>query len=245
MRRVLIFGATSAIAQETAKRFAADGDRIFLVARDEAKVRSVAQDLIVRGASFVDCAAADLNKFEDHEGLLEKAATALAGLDVVLIAHGSLPDQKACERSYVLAEEQLKTNFLSAVSLLTFVANRLERQKHGCIAVISSVAGDRGRPSNYIYGAAKGGLSLFLEGLRGRLHPAGVAVTTIKPGFVDTPMTAGIAKNFLFSSPEAVGGGVYRAILSKRECVYLPWFWRPIMLIIKSIPEALFKRLSL
>ena len=131
------------------------------------------------------------------------------------------------------------------MSLLTILANRLEAQKQGTIAVISSVAGDRGRKSNYVYGTAKGAVSLFLQGLRGRLHPSGVRVVTIKPGFVDTPMTAGIKKNALFASPEAVARGVVSAIDRGRDVVYLPPFWRGVMLIVRAVPEPFFKRLNL
>ena len=133
----------------------------------------------------------------------------------------------------------------SGVALLTLLANRLEVQGNGCLAVISSVAGDRGRPSNYVYGAAKGGISIFLQGLRARLHRAGVAVVTVKPGFVDTPMTAKLPRTPLFASARRVGRTVYRAIERRRDVVYVPWFWRPIMVLVKTIPEAIFKRLRL
>ena len=245
MRRILIVGATSAIAQETAKRFASVGESLFLVARNKEKLEAVAQDLRVRGAAKVECAVLDMNDLERHEPLLQEATEALGGLDGVLIAHGTLPDQKACEASYAVAEQELKTNFLSIVSLLTPLANRFEAQRGGFIAVISSVAGDRGRGSNYLYGAAKGGVSLFLQGLRNRLHPAGVSVITIKPGFVDTPMTQDIEKNALFAQPEKVAAGIVRAIDKEREVVYLPSFWRFVMMMIRSVPEPLFKRLKL
>ncbi len=245
MRRILIVGATSAIAQEVSKRFASAGDSLFLVARDGRKLDSVAQDLRVRGARKVACAALDVNDFEKHEPLIQEANEALDGLDGVLIAHGTLPDQKACEADYKVAERELNTNFLSVVSLLTPIANRFEAQRGGFIAVISSVAGDRGRQSNYLYGTAKGATSLFLQGLRNRLHPAGVSVITIKPGFVDTPMTKDIGKNALFAQPEQVAAGIVKAVEQKREVVYLPSFWRMVMLLIRAVPEPLFKRLKL
>lgn len=245
MKRVLILGATSAIARATARIYAERGDRLFLVARDAARLETTAQDLRVHGAERVDCAVADLDDLTGHEVLLSAAATALEGLEVVLIAYGTLPDQKELEGSYEATEKELRTNFLSVVSLLTVLANRLEAQKAGTIAVISSVAGDRGRSSNYIYGTAKGAVSLFLQGLRGRLHPSGVRVVTIKPGFVNTPMTAGVKKNALFASPEGVAKGIVSAIDRGREVVYLPSFWRGIMFVIRAIPEPLFKRLKL
>lgn len=245
MKRVVIFGATSAIARATARLLAARGDQLFLVARDAAKLGATAQDLRVRGAPAVNVAVADLNDFARHEALLDEAEAALGGLEVVLIAHGTLPDQRELERSFEATERELRTNFLSVVSLLTPLANRLEAQGAGTIAVISSVAGDRGRASNYVYGTAKGALSLFLQGLRNRLYRSGVRVVTIKPGFVDTPMTAGVEKNALFASPEAVAKGIVAALEGGRDVVYLPGFWRLIMLVIRALPERLFKRLNL
>ncbi|MHB2040072.1 MAG: SDR family oxidoreductase [Acidiferrobacteraceae bacterium] len=245
MRKVLILGATSAIAQETARLFAASGARLFLVGRNEKRLCVLRDDLQVRGAERVRYAVCDLNETDRHESLIKAAAEALNGLDTVLIAHGTLADQTACQESYALAERELRTNFLSAVSLLTVLANRFERERQGSIAVISSVAGDRGRQSNYVYGAAKGGLSVFLQGLTQRLHKSGVSVLTVKPGFVDTPMTAGFRKGFLWVGPERIARGIYRAIESRRSTVYLPWFWQGIMAAIRATPEFVFRRLAL
>lgn len=245
MSKILIIGATSAIAQETAKLFAAHGDRLILVARNEEKLRVIATDLSVRGASKVEFFAVDLNNFDQHKTVVKRATELLGGLDTILIAHGTLGNQRACEQSFALAEQEFKTNFLSVVSLLTQIANQLEQQKHGCIVVISSVAGDRGRQSNYIYGTAKGAVNLFLQGLRNRLYKSGVSVITIKPGFVDTPMTAEIKKSSLFVSPNVIAKGIYKAIIKKNDVVYLPWFWWGFMMMIKLIPERIFKRMEL
>ncbi len=245
MRKILIIGATSAIAQETAKLFAQQRETFFLVGRDADKLEAIAADLKVRGAPKVVYTTRDLNEFDQHPTLIEQAYTSLEGLDTVLIAHGTLDDQHTCEQDYAKAEQALRTNFLSVVSLLTPIANRLEKQRYGCIAVISSVAGDRGRQSNYVYGTAKGALTLFLQGLRNRLQPANVCVLTIKPGFVDTPMTAPFKKGLLWAKPETIAKGIYRAIQKRKNTVYLPWFWWPIMLIIKAIPEPIFKRMKL
>jgi short-subunit dehydrogenase len=245
MRKILIIGATSAIAQETAKLFAQKQEAFFLVGRDADKLEAVAADLKVRGAHKVAYCSLDLNEVQQHQAVLDEAYKSLDGLDTVLIAYGTLDDQKACEQDSAKAEQALRTNFLSVVSLLTPIANRLERQRYGCIAVISSVAGDRGRQSNYVYGAAKGGLSLFLQGLRNRLQSANVCVLTIKPGFVDTPMTANFKKGALWAKPETVARGIFRAIYWRRNVVYLPWFWWLIMLIIRLIPEPIFKRMKL
>ncbi len=165
--------------------------------------------------------------------------------DTVLIAHGTLSDQKACEASVELTLREIDTNALSVVALLTRIANRLEQRRAGTIAVISSVAGDRGRGSNYVYGSAKALVTAFLSGLRQRLGKSGVGVVTIKPGFVDTPMTAAFAKGPLWASPEKVAKGIVRALDRRSDTVYLPGFWWTIMFIIRAIPERLFWRLSL
>jgi short-subunit dehydrogenase len=244
-RKVLILGATSAIAQETAKRLAADGDRLFLVGRDASRLEVVAADLRVRGAQRVETMTADLNDSSRHGEIVDRAASALEGLDTVLVAHGLLGDPERCHADFAAAREVLDTNFVSVVSVLTPIVRRFEEQGAGTIVGISSVAGDRGRQSNYHYGAAKGALTLYLQGLRNRLHPAGVHVVTVKPGFVDTPMTAHIKKGLLFAGPATIAHGIHRAIARRRDVVYLPWFWRPIMLVIRAIPERLFKRLKL
>jgi short-subunit dehydrogenase len=194
---------------------------------------------------MADCLTADLNDFDLHEAIIAKAVESMGGLDIVLIAHGTLSDQKACEADRRLAELEFRTNCLSVISLLAPIADLFERQGGGCIAVISSVAGDRGRGSNYVYGAAKGAVSLFLQGLRNRLHPKGVHVLTIKPGYVDTPMTAHLENNALFARPEDIARGIHRAIARKKDVVYLPSFWRFVMAIVRHIPEPFFKRLRL
>jgi short-subunit dehydrogenase len=245
MRKILIIGATSAIAQETARLFAADGDRLFLVARNREKLAAVAQDLTVRSGQKIDYQVADVNDFNAHKDLIQRAAESLSGLDTVLIAHGTLSDQKRCEQEFAPAAQEFNTNFLSVVSLLTPIANRFERQGFGCIAVISSVAGDRGRQSNYVYGTAKGALTIFLQGLRNRLHKSGVHVLTIKPGFVDTPMTSEFKKGMLWVGPESIAQGIHKAMAQKKNVVYLPWFWRGVMALIKAAPERVFCRLTL
>jgi decaprenylphospho-beta-D-erythro-pentofuranosid-2-ulose 2-reductase len=244
-RKIFIFGATSAIAEATARRFAAHGSCFFLVARDPDKLRVLAEDLRIRGATQVATATADAQDYERHQKLFEEARAALDGLDTVLIAHGSLPDQKRCEQSFDLVRREFEINTLGALSLLTHASNAFAKQGFGSLCVIGSVAGDRGRQSNYVYGAAKGALAIFLQGLRNRLYSEGVHVLTVKPGFVDTPMTAAFTKGRLWAEPDQVAKGIYKAVMHKKDIVYLPWFWSPVMRVIRWIPEAIFKRLRL
>lgn len=245
MRKVLIIGASSAIAEACARRFAAQGDRLFITARQPDRLKALEADLTTRGANRVAGTTLEVGDDDRYPALIDAAIAAMDGLDTVLIAHGSLPDQEACQRSLALTRQELEVNALSIIALLTLLANHFEAQGHGTLAVIASVAGDRGRQSNYVYGTAKAAVATFLEGLRNRLHPAGVRVLTIKPGFVDTPMTAAFPKGPLWASPEQVADGILRALERGRDVVYLPGFWWPIMLLIRHIPEAIFKRLRL
>ncbi len=245
MKKILIIGATSAIAREVAKIYAAQKCRLYLAGRNEENLHIVADDLRVRGAEAVAVLALELTDPAIHRELIDHAEHFLQGIDIVLIAYGSLPEQQACEADAEHTLRELNINFTSVVGLLTQLANDMEKRGSGTLAVISSVAGDRGRQSNYIYGAAKGGLSIFLQGLRNRLASKGVQVLTIKPGFVDTPMTTEFKKGLLWVSAETVAQGIIRAIDKQRDIVYLPWFWWGIMLVIKSIPERIFKKMKL
>jgi decaprenylphospho-beta-D-erythro-pentofuranosid-2-ulose 2-reductase len=245
MEKVLIIGATSAIAEETARLYAQRGANLALIGRNNERLQSMSSDLVIRGAGAAHVFTMDVNDTGSHKGILDQAQTALGGLDIVLIAHGTLPKQKDCEQDVGVTLQEFNTNAVSTIALLTDIANRLEKQGHGSIAVISSVAGDRGRQSNYLYGSAKAALTVFLQGLRNRLFASGVQVLTIKPGFVDTPMTAEFKKGLLWVKPAVIARSIVRAIARKKDVVYLPFFWRYIMVIIKSIPEAVFKRMSL
>lgn len=245
MRKVLIVGATSAIAEATARRLASRGDHLFLVARNAARLEIVAADLHVRGCANVQFATMDANDFDAHQAVLQQADLALGGMDTVLISHGTLSDQKACEQSVALTMAELQTNALSVVALLTPIANMLERRRAGTIAVISSVAGERGRQSNYVYGSAKAMVTAYLSGLRQRLSKAGVAVVTVKPGFVDTPMTKDFRKGMLWTGPDRVAGAIVAAIDAGTAEIYVPGFWRGIMWVIRSLPDAVFRRLAI
>lgn len=242
---VLALGATSAIAEATLRLLAEQGASFVLVARSEPKLAAVRDDLLTRGAAAAIGFISDLNETDTHGAMLTEAARALGGLDVALIAHGVLGDQAEAEREYAAAEAILRTNLISTVSLVGWLANYFEAEHRGTIAVISSVAGDRGRKSNYVYGASKGGLNVFLDGVRNRVDRAGVNVLTIKPGFVATPMTAHLVPNALFAEPAEVAPVIVRAIGRRRDVVYVPGFWRWIMLAVRLIPGPVFKRMNL
>ena len=245
MKKILIIGATSAIAEATARQWAAQGQHLYLLGRNEERLKSMCSDQKFRGAGSVHYGVLDVNNFGEHCAMLDVAQACLGGLDVVLIAHGTLGDQKACEQDVNAALLELQTNAISVIALLTHLANRFEAQKHGSIAVLSSVAGDRGRQSNYVYGTAKGAVTIFLQGLRNRLYKSGVQVLTIKPGFVDTPMTAEIKKGPLWASPDTIASAIVRSIETRRDVVYAPWFWLEIMAIVRMIPEKIFKSMGL
>lgn len=239
--RVLILGATSAIAAEVARAYAGRGARLFVIGRNADKLAALQQTL---GAAVVGARCADFDRTDGAAALIEEAFAALGGVDVAVIAHGLLGDQLATERAFAEAEAILRTNFLSVVALLVPLAMRLEAQGSGHIAVLSSVAGDRGRPRNYTYGAAKGALNVYLQGLRTRLWSRGVGVATIKLGPVDTPMTASHRKHVLFARPAGAAAGILAAIDGGRAEAYVPWFWRPIMSVVRNMPEVLLQKLS-
>ncbi len=241
MARILIIGATSAIAAEVARRYAARGDRLFLVGRTQAKIDALISEL---GPAVTGYATLDLVDYETHPALITQATVALEGLDIALICHGLLGDQLETEGSFSSARPVLEVNFMSVVSLLIPIANTLECQGTGHIAVITSVAADRGRPRNFTYGAAKAGVNTYLEGLRSRLWDSGVQVHIIRPGPVDTPMTANHPKTRLFSTAPAVADGIVRAIDAGRFSTYLPWFWWFIMPIVVWLPEPIFQRIN-
>lgn len=245
IKKILAFGATSAIAHDTLRFFAAEGAEFFLTGRSSEKLLIVEKDLLARGAKNVVSRTCDITDLKAQQEVIAEAFKHFNSIDVALVAYGELTDQFRADSDAGYVAEQLGTNFVSIAALLTFLAHRCAEQRSGSLAVISSVAGDRGRKGNYVYGAAKGGLSVFLQGLRNRLHEKGVHVLTVKPGFVDTPMTAHLKKGALFASSHDVGRSIYQAILSRTEVLYTPWFWQVIMGIICAIPEKIFKRLSI
>jgi len=238
-RHTLIFGATSAVASEVAALCAARGDRLHLVARNPDKLAAVA---LRCAPALVTTQTADFAQLEHNEACVREALLALGRVDCVLIAHGDLGDQLASERDFTEAERILRVNFTSVVSLLIPLANHLEQAKAGSLGVITSVAGDRGRPRNFTYGAAKGALNTYLQGLRTRLYASGVSVTTVKLGPVDTPMSQTHKKHVLFGKPASVAPAILQALDARVPEAYVPSFWRAAMPIIKNTPEWLFQR---
>ena len=246
IQKVIILGSTSGIALEVQRQLAGRACELLLVARSPERLAALQSDLLVRGASRVLTYSANLSSVAQHDGIFEFACQGFPDFDTVLLAYGSMHNQKDSETSLPVLLEELQVDFVSAAAILTLFAAELERRRAGCIAAITSVAGDRGRRSNYVYGSAKGGLSLFLQGLRSRLHPAGVRVITIKPGPVQTPMTDGLPRAAHFADPEQVARDIARALEHRSpDVLYTPGIWRYIMAGIELIPEAVFKRLPL
>ncbi|MBI1313983.1 SDR family oxidoreductase [bacterium] len=245
---VVILGAGSGIARAVAQRLAARGCRLLLCGRDADELERNAADLRVRHNASATAVPFDALDFDSHAPFWENCLQQCDGrINGVLLCFGTLPDQQQCQRETASLRHAFDVNLTAAASVLHPIAAHMESQKSGWLAVITSVAGDRGRQSNYVYGAAKAGLSTFLQGLRNRLQPSGVHVLTIKPGFVATSMTEGLLdpKSPLVASPDAVARDIDRAIRKRRNVLYTPWFWRGILLVIRSIPESIFKRLKL
>jgi decaprenylphospho-beta-D-erythro-pentofuranosid-2-ulose 2-reductase len=242
---VLIVGATSSIARALATRMAIAGDRLYLAGRDLPEVQRIARDVQIRCRTVVGTGVFDANDVASHPALLREAVVNLEGLDCAILAVGELGDQAEAEASFEEAGRIIQSNYTGVVSLLMQIATHMEQQRRGTIVAIASVAGDRGRRSNYVYGSAKGALALYLQGLRARLFHAGVHVLTVKPGFVDTKMTFGRPGMLLMASPQTIARVILAAIHHRREVVYLPAFWSPLMAVIRLIPEPIFKRLRL
>lgn len=240
---VAVFGAYSGMAAECARLLAPRGASFLLFGRDPRRLEIVAADLVARGAASARTRAADLADVSAHAALASEAGAMEGGLDLALIAHGRLPDQSACERDPALAAAAFGNDATGAVSLMLALAKPLEARGRGRLVVISSVAGDRGRRSNYVYGAAKAAVSACAEGLRQRLAPAGVSVTLVKPGWVDTAMTEGLPRNALYVPAREAAEAILAAAERGAGTVYVPWWWRPIMAVVRALPEAAMRRL--
>jgi decaprenylphospho-beta-D-erythro-pentofuranosid-2-ulose 2-reductase len=243
---VLIVGATSGIAQAVARRYAQTGASLFLVARDSAKLDAVAADLRVRGASAVDVFVMDVNDTDRLTVMQQSAWQALGQVELALVAHGTLPDAERARIDSAYLAQQFRTNAESVILCLAGLAQCFQSQGNGVLAVIGSVAGDRGRASNYAYGAAKAAVHAFASGLRAQLFHHGVHVLTIKPGFVATQMTEHLdLPAWLTAHPDSVAARIESGVERRRNVVYTPEFWWLVMTIIRLLPEALFKRLKL
>ncbi len=245
-RCIIIFGATSTICRQVAIELVKPNDKVCLAARDGVELARIAADLQIRNhPELVIVRKFDTSDFDSHHDLVEDIYKSLGGMDIVLVATGTLGDQIAARSSIPAIKQIIDSNFVGIATVLAPIANIMENQRSGRIGVLTSVAGDRGRQSNYIYGSAKSGMSAYLSGLRNRLYPKDVSVTTIKLGFIDTKMIAGMSRAFLMASPQSVAKKIAIKLEGGAEITYLPWFWRYIMLIIIHIPESIFKRLSL
>ena len=245
--RVLILGATSGIAKELARVLAERGCSLILAGRNREELEKSAADIKLRYEVASDVETFDALDPASQSDLIGRIVSRPDAIDGVVLCYGYLPDQRQSETDMAEARRTIEINFTSAVTLLAPLAEYFAQRKCGYLAVISSVAGDRGRQSNYTYGATKAGLTAYLEGLRNRLHPLGVRVLSIKPGFVDTPMIQGRVNpaSPLVASSRRVARDIDRAIRRRRDVLYTPWFWRPIMLVVRLLPQWLFKRLKL
>lgn len=246
MKRILIIGATSLIASQCARIWARQHADLVLVARNAGRLQSVADDLLARGARSATCFTFEAADLPSHNGLMQSLFAGGKLPDITLIAHGELPDEAACDADPARAAQQFTVNATSTIALVSAIASRLKQQGKGTIAVVSSVAGDRGRASNAHYGAAKAAVTVFCDGLRARLRHTGVHIVTVKPGMVATPMTAGLSlPAWLVADPAHVARDICHAIDRRRAVVYTPWWWRWIMGVIRLVPEPLFARLKL
>jgi decaprenylphospho-beta-D-erythro-pentofuranosid-2-ulose 2-reductase len=242
---ILILGAASAIARSTAAVFAAKGYSLYLAGRDARELERLASDLEIRYRTEVRHGVFDAEDYDNHTRFVERVTDEMGELEGVLLAFGYLGGQPSAAQESADRVAVIARNLTGAINLLEPLAASLEHRGRGFIIGISSVAGDRGRQSNYIYGSAKGGFTIYLQGLRNRLFHSGVRVMTVKAGFVDTAMTYGMPGLFLVARPADVGEQIVRALEKGRDVVYIPWFWRYIMLVLKLLPESIFKRLRL
>lgn len=243
--RVVAYGANSAICHEVLKLYAGEGASFFLVGRNNDKLAAVSDDLVARGGSVAGTASYDFKEWERHDAVVQQAAQALGAIDVALVAHGTLPEQEECEASSEAVKACMDDNFTSVTVIARSVAQQLASQGQGTLAVVSSVAGDRGRKSNYTYGAAKAGIDAFLQGLQGRFSGTDVNIVNIKPGMVVSPMTADMQHGAIWATPEGIAPAIHKAITKGRLVTYVPGFWRLIMLVIRYLPTAILAKLPI
>jgi hypothetical protein len=244
VKRIAIFGATSGIAEAVARLWAAQGHALAICGRSAESLALLGADLRVRGATVHEIAGA-VRGADAVRRIFEAARAALGDIDVVFIAFGALPDQERCETDADALEDALLVNGVDAVLLSMCAAAHLA-PRGGTLAVLTSVAGDRGRPSNFAYGAAKSMVSTFLEGLRARKWRQGLGVVDIRPGFIRTRMTRHLdRRGLLWRNPAGIAPAIVAAIAARRPVVYVPAFWALIMAVIRTIPDAVFRRMKL
>jgi len=243
MPSVLILGATSDMAMAIAEKFAEEKFNIFLACRNHNRLVPFCKDLEIRFQINSTLIEFDANQTDIHQAFVDSIDTFP---EITICVFGYLGDQKNAEINWLESAKILNTNYLSAISILNRIAHHYESQKRGTIIGISSVAGERGRQSNYIYGSAKAGFTTYLSGLRNRLYQHGVHVMTVKPGFVHTKMTENLhLPEILTASPKDVANEIYKGYKNNKNTIYTLWFWKWIMYIIKAIPEFLFKKMKL
>ncbi len=244
--KVLIIGIGSEIAYYTALKFAENGNKLYCTSRNYDDAKIITDDLIIRTSNreIVPIGFVPTN-IDQQTSFFQNFIDKYELPDIILIAYGTLVDNDKIKNDFKHIYNELNINFISAASIINFFANEFEKRNSGTIAAISSVAGDRARGSNFVYGTAKGALSLFLQGIRSLLSNTKVRIITIKPGFVATKMTSHITPNVLFAQPKFVGHQIYKAIMKGKDIAYIPKFWYLIMLILKLIPESIFKKLKI
>jgi hypothetical protein len=246
-KSVMILGATSAMARATAHAYARDGYNILLAGHDAAELAYLSADVRVRFGVVCEHLDFDAVAFEGHDRFLDACEEKMRGLpEGLVLFFGYMADQQEAQADFALVRQMVDVNLTGAMSVCERFAARCEKRGHGFLGIVSSAAGDRGKQSNYLYGACKAGLTAYAAGLRNRLHKSGVTVTTLIPGFVDTKMTYGLPlPGPLVASPEKAGATVFNAVRKGRDVAYVPGIWRWIMLIIKHVPEWQFKKMSM
>lgn len=240
----IILGATSSMARAFARALAAEGAGLLLAGRDAEELAALAADCRLRGARLAEALAFDARDARTFAPIIARAEAEEGAIHAAVFV-GSMPDQAAIDADPALIDGVVADSFTGPARFLQMLAPVLEARGQGTIVGVGSVAGDRGRLGNYVYGAAKAGFATYLSGLRNRLARAGGHVVTVKPGFVDTAMTWGLPGLFLVASPEAVAADILAAVRRRRNVIYTPFFWRWIMLIIRHIPEPVFKRMKI
>jgi decaprenylphospho-beta-D-erythro-pentofuranosid-2-ulose 2-reductase len=241
--KIIILGATSTIARELMPRLATPADEFLLAARDKAEGEACTSDLHIRSGARTIFKALDATALDSHAAWMRAAIDTLGGLDGVILCFGDLGDPAKARQDWAEARKVIEVNFTAAVALLEPAAAELETRGAGYILALSSVAGERGRQSNYLYGASKAALSVYLEGLAHRLAPKGVRVKIAKLGFVESRMSLGVPMpGPLRTTAASAAERLVRFLKSSRQSAFIPWFWGPIMLIIRSVPTRIFNK---